>query len=114
MAPVDGVCSTDIVVAAARSSEWFGFVLGHVSSPEFVACTDAGSTGTRMPRTSWKRIAQYEVAIPPNESAAAFFAHTHPTVNGILCAIQVSRALGALRDTLLPNLMSDYSGVNDQ
>ncbi len=32
VAPVDGVCSTDIVVVAPRTPEWFGFVLGHVSS----------------------------------------------------------------------------------
>ena len=30
VAPVDGVCSTDIVVVTPRTQEWFGFVLGHV------------------------------------------------------------------------------------
>ncbi len=40
IAPVDGVCSTDIVVAAAKSPEWFGFVLGHMSSREFVDYTE--------------------------------------------------------------------------
>ena len=32
VAPVGGVCSTDIVVAAPVSPEWFGFVLGQMSS----------------------------------------------------------------------------------
>ena len=32
VAPVDGVCSTDIVVVTPILSAWFGFVLGHVSS----------------------------------------------------------------------------------
>ena len=59
VAPVDGVCSTDIVVIAPRAGKWFGFVLGHVSSDAFVAYTNAGSTGTKMPRTSWNEMARY-------------------------------------------------------
>ncbi len=35
VAPVDGVCSTDIVVVVPKSWSWFGFVLGNVSSNEF-------------------------------------------------------------------------------
>ena len=44
VAPADGVCSTDIVVVRSQQQAWFGFVLGHVSSVEFVHHTDAGST----------------------------------------------------------------------
>ena len=47
IAPVDGVCSTDIVVVAPKSANWLGFVLGHVSSDAFVEYTDAGSTVPR-------------------------------------------------------------------
>ena len=47
VAPLDGVCSTDIVVIYPVSEDWFGFLLGHVSSREFVDYTDAGATGTR-------------------------------------------------------------------
>src|SRR6266568_1414618 len=53
VAPLDGVCSTDIVVVAPRAEKWQGFVLGHVSSTPFVDHTNAGSNGTKMPRTSW-------------------------------------------------------------
>jgi len=69
VAPVDGVCSTDIVVVAPRARAWFGFVLGHVSSVEFVDYTDAGSTGTKMPRTSWNEMARYGLALPPEPVA---------------------------------------------
>jgi type I restriction enzyme S subunit len=58
IAPVDGVCSTDIVVVTPRQADWFGFVLGHVSSDAFVEYTNAGSTGTKMPRTSWSDMAR--------------------------------------------------------
>ena len=50
VAPLSGVCSTDIVVVRPNSNLWFGFVLGHTSSPECVDFTDATSTGTMMPR----------------------------------------------------------------
>ncbi len=60
VAPLQGVCSTDIIVISPVSHDWFGFVLGHVSSSEFVDYTSAGSTGTKMPRTKWSDMALYE------------------------------------------------------
>ncbi len=57
IAPLQGVCSTDIVVISPVSHDWFGFILGHVSSSEFVDYTSAGSTGTKMPRTKWSDMA---------------------------------------------------------
>ena len=70
VAPLDGVCSTDIVVVQPKSNLWSGFVLGHTSSAEFVAYTDATSTGTRMPRTNWADMARYKVALPSIEVLA--------------------------------------------
>ena len=106
IAPVDGICSTDIVVAAPKTPEWFAFALGHMSSTEFVDYTDAGSTGTRMPRTSWKRMAQYDIALPPCDAARAFAKHTDPLIETILRAIHDAHSLGYLRDTVLPELLS--------
>ena len=53
-APLDGICSTDIVVVTPRPSYWPAFTLACLSSDEFVDYTDQTSTGTKMPRTSWK------------------------------------------------------------
>lgn len=106
VAPVDGVCSTDIVVVAPRSPHWFGFVLGLVSSKEFVEHTNAGSTGTRMPRTSWSEMARYAIALPPKALALAFTETLRPAVDRIIAGIHESRTLVALRDTLLPKLIS--------
>src|SRR5438445_4522365 len=50
VAAVNGVCSTDILVITPKSPEWYGLVLGHVSSDDFVDYADAASTGTKMPR----------------------------------------------------------------
>ena len=106
VAPVDGVCSTDIVVVNPRTEEWFGFVLGHISSDTFVEHTNAGSTGTRMPRTSWSEMARYRVVVPPESVATAFTFQTRPAVDHIIASTHDSRTLAALRDALLPKLIS--------
>jgi len=106
VAPVDGVCSTDVVVVVPKVAEWFSFVLGHVSSTEFVEYTNAGSTGTKMPRTSWPEMARYKIALPPIAVAHACTKTLHASVDRIIAGIHEFRALAALRDTLLPKLIS--------
>jgi type I restriction enzyme S subunit len=105
VAPVDGVCSTDIVVVTPRSPAWFGFVLGHMSSDEFVEYTNAGSTGTKMPRTSWADMGRYEVVLPPQFVAETFTTLVRPWIERIIAGIHESRTLAALRDALLPKLI---------
>ena len=113
VAPVDGVCSTDIVVVAPKAAKWFGFVLAHVSSDDFVEHTNAGSTGTKMPRTSWGEMARYPVVLPPEKVAAAFTSQMRVAVDRVIASIHECRTLAALRDTLLPKLISGELRVND-
>jgi len=113
IAPVDGVCSTDIVVVTPRTEEWFGFVLGHISSDTFVEHTNASSTGTRMPRTSWSEMARYRVVVPPESVAKAFSAQIHTAADRIIASIHESHTLASLRHTLLPKLISGELRVKD-
>jgi len=113
VAPVDGVCSTDIVVIAPKSWRWFGLVLGHTSSVEFVEYTNAGSTGTKMPRTRWADMARYEVVLPSEPVAEAFSKLVQPLIYLIITSIHESRTLAALRDALLPKLISGELRVKD-
>ena len=106
IAPLEGVCSTDIVVVAPAADCWFGFVLGHISSKEFVDYTDITSTGTRMPRTKWRDMARYTIALPTRGLAEAFTVQIQPWVEHIVSVIHESRSLSSLRDTLLPGLVS--------
>jgi type I restriction enzyme S subunit len=106
VAPIDGVCSTDIVVVTPRSPDWLGFVLGHASSSDFVEHTNAGSTGTKMPRTNWGEMARYQVALPPEPIAKVFTEQIQPAISRIVTSIHESHILAALRDTLLPKLIS--------
>ena len=106
IAPVDGVCSTDIVVIKPATEAQFGFVFGHVSSDAFVDYANAGSTGTRMPRTTWTEMARFRCVIPPGQVMAAFTDQIRPLIDRALSSVYESRALGALRDSLLPKLIS--------
>ena len=106
VAPLDGVCSTDIVVLSPKSPDWFGFALGHASSGEFVNYTDAVSTGTKMPRTKWKDMARYPVPLPGEAVAAAFNERVRSWVTRITSAVLASRALTEQRDALLLRLVS--------
>jgi len=106
VAPVDGVCSTDILVIVPKSPEWHSFVLFHVSSEEFVNYTDATSTGTRMPRSNWEDMSRYELVIPPVGVVNAFNEKIAPLVQKIRANILQSRILAEIRNPLLPELMS--------
>jgi type I restriction enzyme S subunit len=106
VAVLDGVCSTDILVIKPKSEEWLGLVLGHVSSKEFVDHTDAVSTGTKMPRTNWQDMARYEIALPDSRLANVFGHFVRTLVEMIRQNILQSHTLAAIRDALLPKLIS--------
>jgi type I restriction enzyme S subunit len=113
VAPVDGVCSTDIVVITPKDDEWFGFVLSHVSSDAFVEHTNAGSTGTKMPRTSWSDMARYSIVVPSKAVAGAFTNFVRPVISRINASIHEGRTLAATRDILLPKLLSGELRVSE-
>ncbi len=105
IAPVDGVCSTDILVVVPCTPTWFSFVLGHVSSTKFVEYVSAGATGTRMPRTSWFDMSRYPLVLPPEPVVEAFNVMVQPMIRRIIASIHESHILAALRDALLPKLI---------
>ena len=113
VAPLDGVCSTDILVIQPIDSEWFGIVLGVVSSNEFIAYTNAYSAGTRMPRTNWKDMSKYEIALPQVDVAQKYTEFIRPFIERIIENIHQSRTLSQIRDALLPKLLSGEIRVDD-
>jgi type I restriction enzyme S subunit len=113
IAPCDGVCSTDIVVVVPESTSWFGFVLGHISGNAFVEYTNAHSTGTKMPRTNWADMARYPIIVPSVAIACAYTNQIKPICDRIIANIHEAAALAALRDALLPRLISGQLRVAD-
>ena len=113
VAPIEGVCSTDILVIQPIYSEWFGIILGLASSDEFIAYTNAYSAGTRMPRTNWKDMSRYETALPQIEVAQKYTEFIRPFIERIIENIHQSRILAQIRDALLPKLLSGEIRVDD-
>lgn len=66
-----------------------------------------------MPRTSWSEMARYPVAIPNERVAEAFSSLVRPLTDKMIAAIHESLTLSALRDTLLPKLISGEIRVKD-
>lgn len=105
-APLDGICSTDIVVVIPRAPEWAAFTLACLSSDEFVDYTDQTSTGTKMPRTSWKTMGQFNIFLPSEQVARAFQSLAQPLIDRMSANIHEVRTISEMRDLLLPKLMS--------
>ncbi len=105
-APLDGVCSTDILVIRPRRADFAGFLEGHLSSDELVGYAAARTTGTRMPRTSWKDLSAYPLVLPPASVVAAYESTARPLLKRIMHNVLESRALTDVRDALLPRLLS--------
>ncbi len=106
IAPVDGLCSTDIVVLGARQPKWSALVLACVSSSAFVAHTSQTATRTKMPRTSWPAMRRYQLCRPTDNVASEFQRLDSPMLRRIVGNVHASRTLVALRDALLPQLIS--------
>lgn len=106
LAPVDGICSTDILVLRPRDPSWVALAMMIASSDSMVARVDAASTGTRMPRASWKDLASLAVVVPPPIVVEAFQKLAGPMLSRIVAGTHENRVLAEFRDTLLPILIS--------
>ncbi len=113
VAPIDGVCSTDILVIQPIDAGWFGVVLSLISSDNFVAYTTAFSKGTTLPRTNWKDMSNYKTVLPKVEIAHKYSEFIQPIIKRIIENIHQSHTLSQIRDTLMPKLLSGEIRVDD-
>jgi type I restriction enzyme S subunit len=113
VAPIDGRCSTEILVLRPRQAEWFGLGIGHLSSPQFIAHCVAVSTGTRMPRAEWAVAGDFKIAVSPDPIALEFDRVARSAYAHIGALIHESRTLAEIRDALLPKLVSGEIRVSD-
>jgi type I restriction enzyme S subunit len=79
IAPVDGVCSTDILVLRPVAL-WMPFVLCHVSSKTLIEYATRLSNGAKMPRTKWQDLYSYPIAVPSERLAEKFADVIRPIV----------------------------------
>ena len=106
IAPINGVCSTDVLVLNSIKKEFYSYLTCLVSQDKFIDYCNATSTGTRMPRTGWKQMSTYKIVIPPIYIAEQFNVILKDSLEFINNSIHQNNHLKGLRDTLLPKLMS--------
>jgi type I restriction enzyme S subunit len=106
IAPVDGICSTDILVIRPNRDVFFSFCLNYLFSDELIKYVSAIADGTRMPRVDWKSISSYQIPISPENLLSEFNKITFPLYNTIIETNQESVNLAEVRDSILPKLMN--------
>lgn len=113
IAPLDGICSTDIVVLRPQRPEYAAVLVCCVSSEAFVDYTDKTSDGTKMPRTSWSKMARYPIVLPDHDAFKALQEIVSPLLDQIIANIEESKTLSQTRDLLLPKLMRGEIRLRD-
>ena len=106
LAPLDGICSTDIVVVIPRNPDWAAFTLACLSSIKFIRYADRTSTGTRMPRTSWSAMLAFKVPLPPIDVAIEFQQLMQPLLDRLIANVHACQMLTQIRNALIDKLIS--------
>lgn len=113
LAPVQGICSTDILVFRAKCREFHSYMILTAFTDAFVEYANIRSTGTRMPRASAKDMLAYSICIPPVSVLSSFDGMVKPMWKKGMESIENNRALSKARDTLLPKLLSGELRIPD-
>lgn len=106
LAPLNGVCSTDILVCKPKNSAFHAFIALHLFSDALVAYADRLSNGAKMPRVNWKDLADYQLVAPSESVATLFNLAIEPLFQRMRANVFQINTLADLRDTLLPRLIS--------
>ena len=106
IAPVDGICSTDILVLDGKDPIWNEFILFIISSNKFIQFASQSTTGTRMPRSNWNYMKTYSIVIPSFSKISAFHHIAKRNLEKINNNVFEIISLTKICDALLPKLMS--------
>lgn len=109
----EGGCSTDVLCFTPKSPLLSSYLFCTLYADSFFNYMVAGSKGTKMPRGDKQQIMTYPVVIPTEDELRAFDEVAQPILRQIHINSDENTYLAALRDTLLPKLMSGEIDVSD-
>jgi len=114
IAPFDGTTRTTAFVLFPRRREDFGFATLLLHHPDTIDYATRHSTGSTIPYAVWSNSLQDMTAIvPPSVVREAFDGIVRPILDRIPEPYFENKTLAALRDTLLPKLISGELRVKD-
>jgi len=105
IAPVDGICSTDIIVIEPLKEVFRSFMYLALNQESFVALMSNASTGTRMPRTSWADMSDFQFTIPEPKILGEFESIVSKLLMLGLDCVASSKELVKLRNCIIPSLI---------
>ena len=106
-------CSTDVLCFVPMEDQYSAFLFGTLYMDRFFDYMVTGSKGTKMPRGDKQQIMNYPIVLPNKESLDLFNGLVVPMLNQIASNRIENSRLAALRDALLPKLMSGELDVSD-
>jgi len=106
VAPLDGRCSTEILVLRPKSEPYWATALGYATSDEFIQHCVALSTGTKMPRAEWKNASLFRIAVPSPDQALALNEYARRIYDLVLALGDETRELRGILDLLLPPVVT--------
>lgn len=105
-------CSTDVLCFVPMEPCLSPFLFSTLYDDRFFDYMVAGSKGTKMPRGDKQQIMAYPVVKPSNTQLEKFNALGEPILAKIESSNQENKHLSAIRDALLPKLMSGEIDVS--
>lgn len=106
-------CSTDVLCFTPVQSHYAAYLFSTLYNDIFFAFMVAGSKGTKMPRGDKQQIMTYPVVLPAESELEEFNAIAFPVLEHLNSNRAENKRLSALRDALLPKLMSGELDVSD-
>lgn len=106
IAPFDGITRTTTFVLRPKKDIFRAFALYWFFSDEVIEFSTTASVGTTIPYVRWETLENYEIPIPSHSLMEKFTKFFQPLWLKIVSNGKQSRTLAALRDALLPKLMS--------
>lgn len=107
-------CSNDVLCFTPKSQKLSAFLYGTLYADRFFDFMVAGAKGTKMPRGDKQQIMTYPIKMPSTEELEAYNSLAVPMLQIIYNNTSENIRLAAIRDALLPRLMSgeiDVSGI---
>lgn len=112
VAPVNGICSSDIIVIRPKNPEFAALTAMVTSSEDFVLQSVQTSQGTKMPRANWDVLVKYPVFLPDNDLLERFNGIAANIISQIRNYVFKNQNLRRTRDLLLPKLISGELSVS--
>ena len=106
-------CSTDVLCFTPTQPQYAAYLFSTLYADKFFAFMVAGSKGTKMPRGDKQQIMSYPVVLPSDEELDEFNDLALPILTQIHSNRGENKRLSAVRDALLPKLMSGEIDVSD-